>query len=725
MRAADTAMVASSRARVYVTAIAAGSLVALLSAAGGIANDHLRRERSRAAAQAQLTEAAASLENQLAGLFAVAATLSLTEQGQQSTRFDNAAWTFDGTTLHRSANQSAIHEQLTARLLRAVALTPMSRFLGPFPAADGRDFLLAFTRSGPSGERWSAAGASLEALLERAGIQGLLSHGMDVQITDLTRGRVLLASRTLPADDSVAVHVALMGTRWELRGQPRFGWGDSPLGLWVLVALAGMGAGFWILRLLQRPQRLSRELQAQSRRLQRLNASLAEALRFKEQAENLSVTLARIDAATALPNRAAFCEAVEEQLRLLRIRVTGGLAIIVVQFESTRLIANVYGHSQLEVILREAATRLQALPGLRGALGRVTDVELAVWIQTQQDAAAAERLAKQLCEQLANPFRVAGTDTHVAFGVGFSPRNSGLAYAQEMLQEASAAALDALLKGPDICVAFEPKTRATTIDRLQLESDLRHSLTGQGLCLHYQPIVAADSRRVAGFEALLRWQHPLEGLLLPGRFIPIAQSARLMLEIDRWVLRRSIMQARQWELDLAQEFFISANVSPEHFARRSLVTDIAELLSEFAVPPQRLHLEIVESALLSDLHDAATVASELRELGVHLCLDDFGTGYSSLNYLRTLPVDAIKVDRSFVERMVSNSKDFGVVKTVIDLARYLELTCVVEGVETAEQHELLQVLAPDFCQGYFYSAAVPAERAEQMLRDIAPARRIA
>jgi EAL domain-containing protein (putative c-di-GMP-specific phosphodiesterase class I) len=205
----------------------------------------------------------------------------------------------------------------------------------------------------------------------------------------------------------------------------------------------------------------------------------------------------------------------------------------------------------------------------------------------------------------------------------------------------------------------------------------------------------------------------------------VADSVGLMLEIDRLVLRQVALQARQWALDSQADFFLSFNLSPGHFARPEVATEVRQLLEECRVPAGRLRIEITESAIIGNIEAASRTAAQLRESGVKLCLDDFGTGYSSLNYLRVLPLDGLKVDRSFVERMVSDTRDFGVVKTIVDLAHYLQLYCVVEGVETSEQHELLQVLGADFLQGYLFSPAVPAEQAEQMLRAPTAVRRIA
>jgi diguanylate cyclase (GGDEF)-like protein len=689
-----------AKVRIYVTAAAAGGVVALLAAEAGRSNDNLRTEHLRQSIEADVSLVAHKLDLQVNLLF-----------NGKSPEHDLLTWTFDGTTLHLSANQGPAHEQLTAAVTRATGQFAV------LPAADGSDYVIARADSVPPDPSWHATGIPLERLLLRAGVHKLITAGLDVQIADEDTRRLLFQSRPLSFDEPVIGEAQMHGARWQLVVQPHGGWNGNLLARWLLVILMGSGAGFWVFRFAQRPLRLRAELHILSTRLHHLNTNLTEALRIKEQAETRSLALAQIDGASGLPNRKSLCEAMERELSAIRGSVGTQLVVIVIRFESLREVANAYGHDAVDRVLREASARIQAFPGVRGTLGRVNEMELALWSKAIDSRA---KLEHWLTDELSRPYRVGAFEAYVTFGVGLSILSDGFAYADEVIQQASAAAHEAVEQRSGAVCVFEPKTRERTVNRLEMESDLRRSLEGDGLVLHYQPIVRADSGRIVGFEALLRWLHPLEGLLMPGKFLPIAESGHLQLEMDRWVMRQSILQAQQWGLDAGPDFFISFNLSPQNFARPELVREIADALAECNVPPKHLRLEIIESALVSDVEVAARVAAELRELGVRICLDDFGTGYSSLSYLRTLPIDSIKVDRSFVERMVTNSKDFGVVKAIIDLAHYLELSCVVEGVETAEQRELLEVLGAEMYQGHLYSPPIPANQAEALVREREP-----
>jgi EAL domain-containing protein (putative c-di-GMP-specific phosphodiesterase class I)/GGDEF domain-containing protein len=704
----------------YFSAATVGAVVSLLAAAGGTANERLHQTLARDAVAQQLHAVTNALRVECDRLFTAASA----PEDTADSRSPSIAWVFDGASLRPIGRQPEAIGPITRSLSRLNAQKGPPRWLGPYPAADGRQFMIAVVPDAHARGSWQAVGVSLNDLLNRSGVDALMRAGIDISVEDLTHRGTLFRVRAMTIPDPVRVPVDLPGTRWEVDGEPHAGWVRNPLARWVLIALLGMGSGYGLFRLLDAPHRMHRYQTHLLARIDALNASLAEALRAQELAETQRTKYADIDAATGTASRRAFCESAERQLSRIRGELNVGLATIVVQFEQARAIATAFTHASLDEILREAAMRIASLPGPRATVGRVSDVELATWIDTPADT-GYERTTQQIIEELSRPFTFAGLETHVSFAVGVSVTATGNTHAEDTLRQACAAAQEALSLGSAHCVRFESTTRERTITRLQLETDLRRSLAGTGLCLHYQPIVALDTRELAGFEALLRWQHPLEGLLSPGRFIPVAESAHLMLEIDRWVLQEAVAQLHRWSLGQPPDFFLSVNVSPQHFARRDLAGEVAQLLRDFKVAPQRLRLEVTESALISDLKTAAVVAAELRSLGIRICLDDFGTGYSSLNYLRSLPLDSLKVDRSFVDRMVNNNKDFGVVKTIIDLAHYLELTCIVEGVETSEQHELLQVLAPDFGQGFLYSQPITAERAEQLLRSPESGRRTA
>jgi EAL domain-containing protein (putative c-di-GMP-specific phosphodiesterase class I)/GGDEF domain-containing protein len=705
----------------YLAPLTAGALVTLLAYAAGAANESLHRTQTRAAVAQRLQMIATRLRAEVDLLF------TMTADGPVSSRpsTESITWSFDGESVHAGSDQSSSIAPITLELRRLRANEATRRLLGPYPAADGRQFFITLVPNPRTRGAWDATGIALDELLNHAGVDAMLRGGIDISIDDLTHARPVFRLDTPAMTDPARVSVDFYGTRWEIAGEPHAGWARSALARWTLIMLLGTGAAYWTYWLSQSSGQMSATQAHLLQRIGTLNAALAEALLAKEVAETQRTAFTEVDAATGVANRRAFCETVERQLRRIRGELNHGIAVIVVQFEQARAIAAAFSQASVDEILKEAAARILSLPDSRGSLGRISDIELAMWIEVPPERPGYEPFTQLIIEALSRPFTVAGLAAHVSFAAGVSVTATGNTFAEDAVRQASAAAQDALSRGSGTCLRFEPTTRERAITRLQLETDLRHGLASGGLCLHYQPIVTLDTRQLAGFEALLRWQHPLEGLLLPSRFLAVAESAHLLLDIDRWVMRQAVAQARQWGVELERSFFLSVNVSPQHFARRELVTEISELLREYKVPPERLHLEVTEGALISNLESATSVATELRSLGVHICLDDFGTGYSSLNHLRSLPLDSLKVDRSFIDRMVNNSKDFGVVKTIIDLAHYLELACVVEGVESAEQNELLQVLAPDFGQGFLYSAALAADDAERFLRNSEPQRRAA
>jgi EAL domain-containing protein (putative c-di-GMP-specific phosphodiesterase class I)/GGDEF domain-containing protein len=695
----------------YLAPFTAGALVTLLAYAAGAANESLHRTQTRAAVAQRLQIVATRLRAEVEQRF------TMTAEGTVSSRPSTAsiAWSFDGESVHAGPDQSSSVTPITLELRRLRANEMTRRLLGPYPAADGRQFFITLVPNPRTRGAWDATGIALDELLNSAGVDAMLRGGIDISIDDRTHARHVFSLDTPAMTDPARVSVDFYGTRWEIAGEPHAGWARSALARWTLIMLLGTGAAYWTYWLTQSSRRTSATQTHLLQRIGTLNAALAEALLAKEAAETQRTTFIEVDAATGIANRRAFCETMERQLRRIRGELDRGIAVIVVQFEQARAIAAAFSQ----------AAGILSLLDSRGSLGRVSDIELAMWIEVLPESPGYEPFTRLMIEALSRPFTVAGLAAHVSFAAGVSVTATGNTFAEDAVRQACAAAQEALSRGSGTCLRFEPTTRERAITRLQLETDLRRGITSGGLCLHYQPIVTLDTRQLAGFEALLRWRHPLEGLLLPSRFLAVAESAHLLLDIDRWVMRQAVVQARQWGVELERSFFVSVNVSPQHFARQELVTEISELLREYKVPPERLHLEVTEGALISNLESATSVATELRSLGVHICLDDFGTGYSSLNHLRSLPLDSLKVDRSFVDRMVNNSKDFGVVKTIIDLAHYLELTCVVEGVESAEQNELLQVLAPDYGQGFLYSAALVADDAERFLRNSEPQQRAA
>jgi EAL domain-containing protein (putative c-di-GMP-specific phosphodiesterase class I) len=264
-------------------------------------------------------------------------------------------------------------------------------------------------------------------------------------------------------------------------------------------------------------------------------------------------------------------------------------------------------------------------------------------------------------------------------------------------------------------VMFDQTMQLAAVRRLQLEADLRGALAQDELFLHYQPIVSPRDGLVSGFEALLRWRHPAHGLVPPNEFIPVAEEIGLIEPIGAWVLEQACRQLRAWQRDHDPRLDMSVNVSAVQFTGGDLLGVVRRVLQETGIAPASLKLELTESAVMADAEHALSIFAQLKALGVRVSLDDFGTGYSSLSYLRRLPIDTLKIDRSFVSQLDRFDDKRQIVEVVMMLARALDLDVVAEGVETDAELQLLRDMGSDFVQGYFYYRPLTAEAAEQAL----------
>jgi len=293
--------------------------------------------------------------------------------------------------------------------------------------------------------------------------------------------------------------------------------------------------------------------------------------------------------------------------------------------------------------------------------------------------------------------------TTASVGIAFS--GTGYSAAEDMLGDANTAMARAKTLGKARYEMCDPSMHATAAGRFRLETDLRRATEKQEFLVHYQPIVSLFDSRIVGFEALMRWQRPEFGLVMPGGFISAAEDTGLILPIGRWILREACRQICAWNLQFpcTPPFTMAVNISARQFAEADLVSQIGEILTATGLAPENLRLELTESVTMRDEERTTRILSELRKLGVRLCIDDFGTGYSSLSYLRRFALDILKIDRSFVTDMLNNSESQEIVRTILNLGRNLRMQVVAEGVETGEQMNLLKSLGCEFAQGYLFS----------------------
>ena len=437
------------------------------------------------------------------------------------------------------------------------------------------------------------------------------------------------------------------------------------------------------------------------------------ARRMRRQNEDLRSSVesnrhqATHDSLTGLANRVQLRDRMEQALAASAD--TGELvAVLLIDLDRFKEINDSLGHSYGDALLRQVGPRLRSILREQDVVARLGGDEFAVLLPAVDGAAEARTVAERLREALHRRFDVEGValDVEVSVGIAISPMHG--ADAEELLRNADIAMYVAKEVKAG-AVVFEPAEHVTAPSRLNVLGDLRRALDTDGeLLLHYQPKFTLDGRHIEGLEALLRWQHPERGMVPPGEFIPVAEGTGIILRLTERVLGLALTQMRRW-LDEGHPVPVAVNLSTRCLMDADLPDLVAVLLAQHRVPARLLRLEVTESAVMGDAARCLDVLQRLHDLGVHLSIDDFGTGYSSMAYLRQLPVDELKIDRSFVMGMTDTQQDAVLVRTAIDLGHNLGLTVVAEGVEGAEHVAALQDLGCDIAQGFHFSRPLPSD----------------
>jgi diguanylate cyclase (GGDEF)-like protein/PAS domain S-box-containing protein len=422
------------------------------------------------------------------------------------------------------------------------------------------------------------------------------------------------------------------------------------------------------------------------------------------------------DSLTGLANRALFKDRVQQALLRARRR-RRPLAVLFLDLDRFKAINDSFGHASGDALLVAVSQRLSACVRAEDTVARLGGDEFAVLVENLAGDGELDVVAERIRETFRDPIVIDGRELVVAASIGIALSYTGEESADDLLRNADLAMYRAKAGGGGVR-RYHPDMHTGIIERLELESDLRHALARQELYLAYQPIVDLATGRVSGAEALLRWQHPVRGVVSPAEFIPVAESTGLIVPIGEWVLRQACRDARRWsDLPGGDRLSVSVNLSGRQLQTTELPSIVPQALLDAGLAPERLMLEMTESVMIDRDDKTLTVLHELRRLGVRLGVDDFGTGYSSLSYLHRFPIDVIKIDRSFVERLTGEGDEASLAGSIVRIAHGLRVTTVAEGIEDGAQLRALRTMGCDHGQGYHFARPMSGADFERYIAD--------
>lgn len=419
------------------------------------------------------------------------------------------------------------------------------------------------------------------------------------------------------------------------------------------------------------------------------------------------------DVLTNLPNRAYLFDRLHANIARTQRDPGFGFCVFVINVDHFKWINDSLGHLMGDRLLIELSKRLQRASDF---VARIGGDEFAIMIEAIEGETQAIAAMERILRQLGHTFTLNDHDIHLSLSIGIALNASHYKEPQELLRDAGIAMYHAKQSGRGTYTIFSHEMHIQAVGRLKTVAELRQAIKAQQFVLYYQPIVDMNNGTLAGFEALIRWQHPERGLLFPNDFIPLAEETGLIVDLTVWALKQACEQLRVWQQQLGYlETTISVNLCASYLTQADMPDQILAVIQAVDIIPSTLHLEITESQIVSNADMCMTNINRLREAQIEVYIDDFGTGYSSLNYLANFKVNTLKIDKSFLEKLCENGNETHIVRVITSLSHHLGMTVIAEGVETAEQLHLLKEIGCDFAQGYFFSKAVPVDIAEQMI----------
>jgi diguanylate cyclase (GGDEF)-like protein len=493
------------------------------------------------------------------------------------------------------------------------------------------------------------------------------------------------------------------------------------------------GKGLWGMLVIHHCTELRQWQVAEIDFLERFSPQLAIAIHQSSLLEQSQVELAERklaeaqllhnafhDSLTNLPNRALFMDRLGHAVERTKHHHEHLFAVLFFDIDRFKVVNDGLGHTIGDQLLIAIAQRLQTCLYSSDTFARLGGDEFTILLEDIADNSEAIATANRMQQALLQPFNLSGYEVFTSASIGIVMSSSGYEEAESMLRDADTAMYRAKARGKAQYVVFEPAMYAGAITRLQSESDMRKALERNELRLFYQPIMSLATKKITGFEALLRWYHPERGFIFPIDFIGLAEETGLIISIGEWVLREACRQLIEWQVQFPIDppLTVSVNISSLQVTHVGFLDLVEQILQETGLSPRCLKLEITESTIMDNMAIACSKFEQLREQGVQVYIDDFGTGYSSFKYLQDLPIDVLKIDQSFISKIAIDDNSLEIVKSIMALANSIGMGVVAEGVETIEQLECLEKMGQESVQGYFISRPVDSLAAEQIIQEL-------